>query len=322
MGKLNIDAMKQKLEEESQSTSRGNNDYDKLQNGKNIRRILWPKGDKESFYSEGYVHYGLGEDGHTMVTCPHTWGSKEPCPICEYVEELQQSSSKDDKKLASDLRARRRIYVNVIDRDGDSEQPKILGMGVTILKGILQTICDPDYGDITDYETGRDITITRKGQGLSTEYSVLPKPRETLASEDMSEEELEDAMADLDALFVRKSYDELKAILAGDDYDDDEDEDSSDEYDEMDLDDLIDECDDRGIAIPRKPTRIKLIALLTQDDQAEDDDEDEEEEEEPVKPARKRKAAIKDEDEGDDEDDDDEVSRAIKDAIAKRNRRK
>lgn len=299
MGKLNMDAMKSKLDVES-SGGYSNTDYDKLVQGKNVRRILWPKGDSDSFYSEGLIHFGLGSDGKSVATCPKTFGSKEKCPICEYVEELQQSKNKEDKKLASDIKAKRRIYVNVINRDGDDETPRVLPIGVTILKGLLETICDADYGDITDPEDGRDITITRKGEGLKTEYSVLPKPKSSVVSDEQTPDEIEEEMTDLESLFVKKSYDELEAILNGEDSDNDNDDDSSDddEYDSMSTDELIELCDERGIDLPTKPTKIKLIALLTQYDESDEDSDDEDNE--------------------DDEDDGDEVKDAIAAALAKR----
>lgn len=314
MGKLNVDAMKQKLDEESSSYS--NTDYDKLQTGKNVRRVLWPKGDKESFFSEGMIHFGLGAEGKSVATCPKTFGSKERCPICEYVEELQQSKSKEDRKLADNIKAKRRIYINVISREDDEETPKVLPIGVTILKGILETICDPDYGDITDPEEGRDITITRKGQGLKTEYSVLPKPKSSEVSETMTPEEIEEEMTDLDSLFVKKSYEELEAILNGEEEDDEEngsDDEEENDYDEMDLDELKDLCKERGIKVPTKANRLKLVALLTQYDEAaaEEDGDDSASEDEDAEDSKASGNA-------DEEDDGDEVKDAIAAALAKR----
>lgn len=318
MGKLNMDAMKSKLSAESQSGGY-NAEYDKLQQGKNVRRVLWPKGDSDSFYAEGYLHFGVGPEGKSVATCPKTWGSKEPCPICEYVEQLQKSKNKDDKKLAEDIKAKRRIYINVLNRDDDDDDtPKVLPIGVTILKGLLETICDADYGDITDPEDGRDVTITRKGQGLKTEYTVLPKPKSSVASESKTAEELENEMPDLEHLFVRKSYDELQAILTGDDDDEDTDEGDSEEdetdegeYDTMDLDELEALCKKRGIKMPRNPSRLKLITLLTnwdESDEAEGDGEDAEDDEPPF-----------DTDEGEESDD---VQDAIAAALARRKGRK
>lgn len=306
MGKLNMDEMKSRLDAESQQNY-SNTDYDKLQQGKNVRRVLWPKGDKDSFYSEGYLHFGLGADGKSVATCPKTWGSKEKCPICEYVDQLQASKNKDDQKLAKDIKAKRRIYINVINRDDEEETPKVLPIGVTILKGLLETICDADYGDITDPEDGRDITITRKGQGLKTEYSVLPKPKSSEASENQTPEEIEQAMTDLDSLFIKKSYEELQAILDGEDIDSDDEDDDEDagEYDDMDMDELTELCEERGIKVPTKANRLKLIALLTQYDESEGEDTSDSEE---------------DEDDSDDEDDD--VKNEIAAALAKRNKGK
>lgn len=306
MGKLNMNEMKSRLDAESQQNY-SNTDYDKLQQGKNVRRVLWPKGDKDSFYSEGYLHFGLGADGKSVATCPKTWGSKEKCPICEYVEQLQASKNKDDQKLAKDIKAKRRIYINVLNRDDEEETPKVLPIGVTILKGLLETICDADYGDITDPEDGRDITITRKGQGLKTEYSVLPKPKSSEASESQTPEEIEEAMTDLDSLFIKKSYEELQAILDGEDTEDEDDSDDEDngEYDDMDMDELTELCEERGIKVPTKANRLKLIALLTQYDESEDEDTSDSED-----------------DDTDSDDEDDDVKNEIAAALAKRNKGK
>lgn len=336
MGRLNMSSMQKKLDEES-SNNYSNTEYDKLQQGKNVRRVLWPKGDRTDFYSEGLLHYSLGADGKRVVTCPRTFDEKNKCPVCEYVAELQKSKSKNDKKLAESIRAKRRIYINVINRDDEDETPKVLPIGVTILKGILETICDPDYGDITDPEDGRDITITRKGQGINTEYTVLPKPKASPVSDSQSEEEIEEAMSDLEALFVEKSYDEIQAILDGEEESDDEDsddedeEEDNDEYDDLDLDELEALCKKRKIKMPSKITKLKLITALVkwddehgdgEDEDSDDEDdadvEDDTEDEEETKPAKKSSKKSS----SDDEDEDDDIMNEVTAALAKRNKKK
>ena len=53
MGKLNLNAMKAKQEEMQKGNTGGSDfEFDKLNSGKNVRRILPPKGDKDVFYSE------------------------------------------------------------------------------------------------------------------------------------------------------------------------------------------------------------------------------------------------------------------------------
>lgn len=314
MGKMNMDALKNRLDAAESGGNYSNTDYDKLQNGKNVRRILWPKGDRDVFYSEGFLHFSLGAEGKKVATCPKTFNEKNPCPICEYVAELQKSKSKQDKKLADQIKAKRRIYINVLSRDDEEETPKVLPIGVTILKGLLETICDPDYGDITDPEEGRDVTITRKGQGLNTEYSVLPKPKASVVSEELEVDDIEEQMADLDALFIEKSYDELQAILDGEDEDDngsdgdDEEEDSGDDddpgYDDMDIDELTKLVKKRKLKMPNKVTRLNLISVLTKADAAEEAAADE--------PEDDGDSGSEDDGEGDD------VEDAIAAALAKR----
>lgn len=323
MGKLNMDAMKSQLNAESQN-SYSNAEYDKLQQGKNVRRVLWPKGDSEYFYSDGYLHFGIGPDGKSVATCPKTWGQKEKCPICEMVEQLQKSKNKDDKKLADDIKAKRRIYINVINRDDEEETPKVLPIGATIFKGLLETICDADYGDITDPDTGHDVTITRKGQGLKTEYTVLPKPKATPVSETQAPEEIEAEMTDLNSLFIKKSYDELKALLDGEETDsEDEDEDPSSEgededdgYDSMDLDELESLCKKRKIKLPVKPNRLKLVTLLTKWDEEHEDEEDEDDEDNV--PFDTEDDSDSESDGTDEDNEDDEVQDAITAALARR----
>jgi|GEM_PF-1824236 len=349
MGKLNMEAMKAKLDSESRSGNYNNAEYDKLKQGKNVRRILWPKGDSDSFYSEGFLHFNLGEDGNTVVTCPKTFGSKERCPICEYVEELQKSKNKEDAKLASKLKATRKIYVNTISRDDDDEEtPKVLPIGVTVLKGLLEAICDPDYGDITDPDEGRDVTITRKGEGMKTEYSVLIKPKASIVSDELSASEIEDEMTDLDSLFVKKSYEELQDILNGESLEDDEeDEEDNDSYDDMSIDELVEICEDRGIKIPAKANKLKLVTLLNKydsehdeedaEEEPEEDDDDEESEDEDAGKSSKHSKSSKsgkvsgksgkpskedDEDEdAADEEEDDDIQKAIASALAKRKKK-
>lgn len=277
MGKLSLDKVTKKSADLKKSGNY-NTDYDKLEKGKNVRRVLPPKGDNDVFWSEGFLHFGLGSDGKKTVTCLETYGEGKKCPICQYVEELKKSKNKEDKQLADRIRRVKRTYIAVLNRDAEEEKPLVLPVGQTIMKQIVDLICDPDYGDITDFEEGRDITITKSGSGLNTEYSVIAKPKTTVASEDFTAEELDEELPDLDALFVRKSPEELQAILDGDDEDSsDDDEDEDDEaidYDDLDLDDLETLCKERGIKLPPKSTKLKLITLLEKFDAMEDDEDD------------------------------------------------
>lgn len=269
MGKLNMDLVHKK--KDSLDRQGGSNNYDKLQNGKNIRRILWPKGDSEECSSEGLIHFGLGEDGKQSVICRKTESPHAQCPVCEYIAKLQKSKDKNDKKLADSMKARKRIFYNVLDRDNadNPNEVKILAVGTTVQKQIVEILCDPDYGDITDYETGHDITIRRTGQGLTTEYTVIPKPASSPAT-NLSREELEEKMTDLNSMWKIPSVEDIEEILYGTGDDEDEPKyvngSQNPDYEDMEVEELEELCRKRNIPIPERATKFKLIGLLSQDD--------------------------------------------------------
>ncbi len=207
MGKLNMAAASVLLDKEN-NVGKSTTDFafDKLADGKNIRRVLFPKGNKDMFYSDGYVHYQCGPDKKT-ITCNTTKG--ESCPICQALYKLKDSDNPEDQTAYTLQKRKRRIAINVLNLDEENPQPKVLFIGATILKGLLQLITDEDYGDITDAETGRNVTITRTGQGLNTSYSVVAKPN---ASALDNADEIEEKMADLDNLFNIKPIAELQEI--------------------------------------------------------------------------------------------------------------
>lgn len=274
---LNMDKIRARKEQADKSTG-GNYEFWAPKDGKNTIRILPPKGDRDTFWSEGYVHFGVGPD-NKLITCPSTFGKNKKCPVCEEIERLKNSKNKDDQKLANSMRKTQRIYMNIIDRDGDSDEDKVqvMGCGASIFKDVLNMVCDPDWGDITSFKSGRDVTITKKGKGLKTEYSTLGKPKSSVASEDIEEDALNDMLADLDAIFSEKSYEDILAVMDGaEGSDDDEDMD----YDDMSTAELLELCEERGITVPKsaKSSKVKLITLLEESDSS-DDEEDEEDEE-------------------------------------------
>lgn len=305
MGKVNMAAMESKREE-LKNRGGGGSDfaYDKLEKGKNIRRILPPKGDSDVFYSEGYMHFSLGADGKTAVTCLSTFNKK--CPICDHLASIKSSTLKEDKAMLKDCRKVKRVYISVLNRDdsSDEEVPKILPIGPMILKQIIEIICDPDYGDITDFNEGRDVTITKSGSGMETEYSTLAKPKTSITTESYTEEELDELLPDLDSMFVEKSAAELEAILNGEELEETEEENSEDDdidYEDMELDDLTYLCKERGITVPKnKLTKSKLIALLESYDEENEGTSDSEEEDSDKPPY---------------EEDDDDLMASVKSAV-------
>jgi hypothetical protein len=224
-----------------------------------------------------------------MVVCPKTFDPKAKCSVHDFCDKNKESKNKELKKLADDMKGKRRVYFNILDVDDKDKNdvPQICSGGVSILQGILDVICDPDYGDITDPEEGREVTITKTGKGLNTEYSVMPKPKTTQVDDI---DEIMDVAKDVEEVLrgMLKTNDEIKALLDGtegedpdgDDLNDEEGEEPEDgeeeDYSRLSLAELKEECEDRGIDVPKKAKAPALIALLEASDEEAENPEDEE----------------------------------------------
>lgn len=232
----------------------GGMDFYNIKDGRNVMRILPPAEGKDMFFEEVWVHYGIGKTTDDtrgqMVICPKTQGDHKPCPVCELADEyFKKSSKKDDKfsKLAREMRKKKRVYYNVLPKDddfditgfklegdtwvnadGEEESPvKVMSTGVMVLKQILGIIVDPEYGDITNPETGLDAIITKTGSGFDTTYETRTKRKDSPIGFDQWKE----ALIDLSRLTKEKSYDEILSILSGDTVEEeDKEEDKAQDY--------------------------------------------------------------------------------------------
>jgi hypothetical protein len=222
MGKLNMDRMQSKRDEITERMS-SNGDYEfyEIKKGSQVIRVLPPKGDNEEFWKEVQLHFNVGGSGSAPVACLKQFGHKT-CPVCDEIARLKKSKSKEDQALSKKMRASNRVYVNIFERDNKEKVDvvQIMNCGPTVLKCILDIICNPEYGDVTDFNEGFDLTLTKTGKGIDTEYSVLPKRNESKASEKLSEKELDEALIDYDTLVVEKTPEEIAAQLSGEDDDD------------------------------------------------------------------------------------------------------
>lgn len=258
MSKIDISKLAERLsqlnKETSGSTQGTGMNFLNINDGRNVLRIL-PAGTEEGdFYEEVWVHYGVGKTADnkrgTMVVCPTTGGEDKPCPVCDLSKQFFDLSTKRDdsySKQAKSIYRKKRVYYNVVSRDvdlsefelrdddeseddgkvwfntksGEKESPiKVLGTGIGIFKDLLGIIIDPEYGDVTHFDEGLDLIITKTGSGqYNTTYDVKTVRKETPAIPSDAPEGLvsnwKDYLVDLSQLSRVKSYDELLKMLGG-----------------------------------------------------------------------------------------------------------
>lgn len=152
-------------------------------------RVLPPHVNSNVWFHKSMEHYVQGVG---YVPCARQFG--KPCPICEEGERLYSSGNEDKVKAALDLRPREQYYYNVIvftSADGAAspkEGVRILRTGVKVFKHLRNLDNDEagGWGDITNPETGYNVTISRSGQSRTdTEYSVTPVNNKGKTLQDM-----------------------------------------------------------------------------------------------------------------------------------------
>ena len=216
----------------------GRGDFIQLKEGKNTVRIVpW----KEVFFFKAILHYGIkgvGTEKDTAYPCLKMFG-KTSCPVCDYQEELSQSSSEGKQKLAQRIRPVVKYYVNALDRNRTQEGIKMFGMTSKMMRQLKGFLEDEDYGDITDIEEGKDIVITREGTGFhNTSYELRVRAKSTILDHEDWEDELhnleEEVVKKVSSDFLSRRVEDLKKALKSGKKDKEEEEEDDDNEDDDD----------------------------------------------------------------------------------------
>jgi len=211
---LDINAIRGRLNK-LQNTQRKTDALWKPTPGKHQVRIVPYKFNKDNPFIELYFHYNVNNKTYLS---PQSFG--RPDPICEFADKLKRMGDKDDWKAAKAMEPKLRTFVPVIVRGEEGEGVRFWGFGKTVYQEILGYIADPDYGDITDPVSGRDLTIeyisAEEGGTSYPTTTIRVKPKETPLLEDVEKATsfLENQTAITD-LYSELSYDELKGVLEG-----------------------------------------------------------------------------------------------------------
>jgi len=208
---INLDAIKQKLSQLQNVTTKQNNLW-KPEAGSQQVRIVPYQHNRENPFLELYFHYNFGGKN---VLSPITFG--RPDPIVEFAEKLKSSGNKDDWKMGKKLEPTMRCYAPILVRGKEHEGVKFWGFGKTVYQELLGFISDPDYGDITDPMNGRDITVEFKSKEQTgkdyPETSIRVKPNVSPITQDKSVLEKLKNQPNIGDIFKEPSYDDLMKML-------------------------------------------------------------------------------------------------------------
>lgn len=211
---LDINAIRGRLNK-LQNTQRKTDSLWKPTPGKHQVRIVPYKFNPDNPFIELYFHYNINNKTYLS---PQSFG--RPDPIVEFADKLKRMGDKEDWKAAKQMEPKLRTFVPIIVRGQEHEGVKFWGFGKTVYQEILGYIADPDYGDITDAASGRDLTIQYiSAEEAGTTYpttTIRVKPSQTpLAESGDDVQKFLENQTEITDLYSELSYDELKNVLEG-----------------------------------------------------------------------------------------------------------
>ena len=209
---MDLNAIKSRLNQLQTTNTRTSNLW-KPSPGTQIVRIVPYKFNQDNPFIELYFHYDLGGKNYLS---PISFG--RPDPIEEFAQKLKSTGSKEDYRLGRKIEAKMRTFAPVVVRGEEKEGVRFWGFGKTVYQELLSIIADPDYGDITDSVSGRDVAIefkTAEETGKSfPSTSIRVKPNQTPITEDASIlESIKESQKNITEIYQERSYDELTEAL-------------------------------------------------------------------------------------------------------------
>jgi len=214
---INIEAMRAKLNASKTGKRESNSTKWRPNQGDQTIRIL-PTADGDPF-KEFFFHYNVGRN--PGILCPKK-NHGEDCPICEFASTLwRQGVENDDAALkneAKKLFVRKRYYSPILVRGKETEGVKVWSYGKQAYENLLGYVLDPDYGDITDPETGTDVVLNYDVPGTPGSFpktTLKPRRRPSVLCDDAVSdcETLLESIPEIGSLFERKTTEEIQALL-------------------------------------------------------------------------------------------------------------
>ena len=216
---MNLDEIKKRLDKlnnkggGSSSNDFKNNFWRPPVGEKSVIRIVPYKYNKDIPFSELYFYFGIGKPRMIALS-----NFDESDPIMEFATQLRKSGDKENMEIAKKLYPKFRVFAPVLVRGEEDKGVRFYEFGKMVYQELLGVMADEDYGDITDIQKGRDITVevipaAETGKMFNT-TTVRVKPNQTPLVKDATQaESLLENQKDVLSLFKKYTFEEMKDEL-------------------------------------------------------------------------------------------------------------
>ena len=151
---IDLEKMRAKLSALENRGKKEDSAFWRPQDGEQTVRIVpTPDGDP---FKEYWFHYNLGKNPG-FLSPKRNFGVDDP--LNDFVRQLFNEGTDDSIKQAKELMARQRFFAPVLVRGEEEKGVRIWGFGKMAYQELLNLVLNPEYGDITDTETGTDLVI-------------------------------------------------------------------------------------------------------------------------------------------------------------------
>jgi hypothetical protein len=173
----------------------------------------------ESFYNvDLWVHRNVGPNEDTFLCLQKTY--REPCPICQYRNDLKDDDEMDDKKVADLLKQsepKRRVIYAVWDREAESKGVLLWEVSHFLMeRNVVSLTRKPKGGFIAfvdpDIEEGRDVAFEIQGSGMNIKYLA----HQLVERDEPIPDAILESVPTLDDLITIPTYEEVQySFMAG-----------------------------------------------------------------------------------------------------------
>ena len=151
---INLDKMRER-KAALEGKGGGNRDtFWRPQDGEQTIRIV-PTADGDPF-KDFWFHYNVGNNPG-FLSPKRNFGEEDP--LNDFVRKLFNEGTEESIKMAKSLMARQRFFSPVLVRGEEDRGVRIWGYGKTVYEQLHNLVLNPEYGDITDTETGTDLVL-------------------------------------------------------------------------------------------------------------------------------------------------------------------
>jgi len=209
---INMEKIKHRL---TTLQSRGGNNsqvFWKPKDGESVVRIV-TNADGDPF-RDFWFHYNVGNTP-PFLSPKKNFGEEDA--LSAFVRELFDEGTDDSVKLAKSLLPRQRFFSPVLVRGEEHLGIRIWGYGRMAYEELLNLVLNPEYGDITDTETGTDLVI-KYGKPAGAQFpqtTITPRRQTSVLCDDGPDrcKELLENIPEFNSLFERKTPAEVEVIL-------------------------------------------------------------------------------------------------------------